>query len=312
MRSAAHPCRDDLLARSRREPLSAVERRALDAHLGVCELCRAARAFAAALRRRSRSAGRRGRRADRAARGPDCRPRRGGGRRRRTAATRGRRRGGVAGRRGRRRGLGVGPRRRRRRRRTRRAPRRESPPGVARPRSARRSKRRPMKRRPVEAPPRRGAARCTMRRRHGGGAGSAARARGACPAARHRARPQPSCSPPPTRPGARATCEGRSIDTWRWSAASPTARRRWSRWSPPPICSRGWASRTARCAHSIDISPGVRTARSRPRRCSAAPGRSGSSGGASDEIDAWRRLLRAFPGSIYESAGRQRLDELLR
>jgi TolA-binding protein len=31
-----------------------------------------------------------------------------------------------------------------------------------------------------------------------------------------------------------------------------------------------------------------------------------------DEIDAWRRLLHAFPGSIYESAGRQRLGELLR
>ena len=31
-----------------------------------------------------------------------------------------------------------------------------------------------------------------------------------------------------------------------------------------------------------------------------------------DELDAWRRLLHAFPGSIYESAGRQRLGELLR
>ena len=31
-----------------------------------------------------------------------------------------------------------------------------------------------------------------------------------------------------------------------------------------------------------------------------------------DEIAAWRRLLRAFPGSIYEPASRQRLDELLR
>jgi tetratricopeptide (TPR) repeat protein len=31
-----------------------------------------------------------------------------------------------------------------------------------------------------------------------------------------------------------------------------------------------------------------------------------------DEIDAWRRLLRAFPGSVYDSAGRQRLGELLR
>jgi tetratricopeptide (TPR) repeat protein len=41
-------CRDDLFARSRRGPLSAVEQRALDAHLGVCDLCRAAGAFAAA------------------------------------------------------------------------------------------------------------------------------------------------------------------------------------------------------------------------------------------------------------------------
>ena len=31
-----------------------------------------------------------------------------------------------------------------------------------------------------------------------------------------------------------------------------------------------------------------------------------------EEMDAWRRLLQAFPGSIYESAGRQRLGELLR
>ncbi len=35
-------------------------------------------------------------------------------------------------------------------------------------------------------------------------------------------------------------------------------------------------------------------------------------GRRADEIDAWRRLLRAFPGSIYEAAGRQRLDELSR
>jgi TolA-binding protein len=46
MRSPAVSCRDDLFARSRRAPLSAFERRALDAHLGVCELCQAARAFA--------------------------------------------------------------------------------------------------------------------------------------------------------------------------------------------------------------------------------------------------------------------------
>ena len=41
-------CREDLYARSRRAPLSAVEQRALDAHLAVCDLCRAASAFAAA------------------------------------------------------------------------------------------------------------------------------------------------------------------------------------------------------------------------------------------------------------------------
>jgi tetratricopeptide (TPR) repeat protein len=40
-------CRDDLFARSRRAPLSAVEQRALDAHLAVCDLCRAAAGFAA-------------------------------------------------------------------------------------------------------------------------------------------------------------------------------------------------------------------------------------------------------------------------
>jgi tetratricopeptide (TPR) repeat protein len=43
----ANRCRDDLFARSRRAPLSAVEQRAFDAHLAVCDLCRAAGAFAA-------------------------------------------------------------------------------------------------------------------------------------------------------------------------------------------------------------------------------------------------------------------------
>ena len=47
MRGAAERCPDDLLARSRRGPLSPVERRALDAHLGVCDLCRAAVALGA-------------------------------------------------------------------------------------------------------------------------------------------------------------------------------------------------------------------------------------------------------------------------
>ena len=35
-------------------------------------------------------------------------------------------------------------------------------------------------------------------------------------------------------------------------------------------------------------------------------------GREADEAAAWRRLLRAFPGSIYEAAGRHRLDELSR
>jgi TolA-binding protein len=35
-------CPDNLLARSRRGPLSVIERRALDAHLGGCDLCRSA------------------------------------------------------------------------------------------------------------------------------------------------------------------------------------------------------------------------------------------------------------------------------
>jgi TolA-binding protein len=40
-------CPDALFARARRGPLSPVERRALDAHLGVCELCRASMLLAA-------------------------------------------------------------------------------------------------------------------------------------------------------------------------------------------------------------------------------------------------------------------------
>jgi tetratricopeptide (TPR) repeat protein len=35
-------------------------------------------------------------------------------------------------------------------------------------------------------------------------------------------------------------------------------------------------------------------------------------GREADEAAAWRRLLRAFPGSLYEAAGRHRLDELSR
>lgn len=46
MTAQPNRCRDDLFARSRRAPLSAVEQRALDAHLAVCDLCRAAAAFA--------------------------------------------------------------------------------------------------------------------------------------------------------------------------------------------------------------------------------------------------------------------------
>ncbi len=110
MRSASHPCRDDLLARSRRGALSAVERRALDAHLGVCELCQAARAFAALYdgvpdRPGAEDDALVARLADRIAdRGAVARPPAANG------GDRGRGRGGVAGRRGWRGGLGVGPR----------------------------------------------------------------------------------------------------------------------------------------------------------------------------------------------------------
>jgi TolA-binding protein len=41
-----HRCREDLYARSRRATLSAVEQRALDAHLAICDLCRAASTLA--------------------------------------------------------------------------------------------------------------------------------------------------------------------------------------------------------------------------------------------------------------------------
>ena len=47
MRPAGNRCPDHLLARSRRGPLSLVERRALQAHAAVCELCRAALALGA-------------------------------------------------------------------------------------------------------------------------------------------------------------------------------------------------------------------------------------------------------------------------
>ena len=47
MNGQLNRCREDLYARSRRAPLSAVEQRALDAHLAVCDLCRAASALAA-------------------------------------------------------------------------------------------------------------------------------------------------------------------------------------------------------------------------------------------------------------------------
>jgi TolA-binding protein len=46
VRETADRCPEGLFARSRLGPLSPVERRALDAHLGVCELCRAAMLFA--------------------------------------------------------------------------------------------------------------------------------------------------------------------------------------------------------------------------------------------------------------------------
>jgi TolA-binding protein len=48
MNAPVNRCREDLFARSRRGPLSVVEQRALDAHLAICVLCRAASAFAAA------------------------------------------------------------------------------------------------------------------------------------------------------------------------------------------------------------------------------------------------------------------------
>jgi TolA-binding protein len=47
VRNDGDRCPENLLARSRRGPLSPVERRALDAHLGVCGLCRAAVALGA-------------------------------------------------------------------------------------------------------------------------------------------------------------------------------------------------------------------------------------------------------------------------
>jgi tetratricopeptide (TPR) repeat protein len=47
VRAVVARCPDALFARARRGPLSPVERRALDAHLGVCELCRGSMLLAA-------------------------------------------------------------------------------------------------------------------------------------------------------------------------------------------------------------------------------------------------------------------------
>jgi len=305
VRSASQPCRDDLLARSRRGPLSTVERRALDAHLGVCELCQAARAFAALYDGVPDPPGAEddalvARLADRIAdRGAA------GGHRRRTvaiavaaAAALLIAAGGAAA------WVSV------------RAPSSppavsaspgetppgETPPGEARPGEARRGEAPPSEvSPPLAATP----------------AGAVA------PAARRRARAEhahpPAAEATAAELFAAANAARRARDLRGAIDRYLALERRFPDTDEALVSLVSAADLLARLGESggalraFDRYLGRRP--EGPLASEALFGRARALrqlGRRDEEIDAWRRLLRAYPGSIYESAGRQRLDELSR
>jgi len=310
VRPASHPCRDDLLARSRRGPLSAVERRALDAHLGVCELCQAACAFAALYdgvpdRPEAEDDAMVARLADRIAdRGAA------GGRRRRTVAiavaaaaallvAAGGAAAWVAVR-----GPSSPP--------VASAPPRETSPDVARPGRARSGEARSDEARPGEAPP------SVALSPH-----DATPATVVAPAARRRALAE-HAHPSDTEPTAAelfaaANAARRAHDLRGAIDRYLALERRFPDTEEALVSLVSAADLLARLGES----DGALRAFDRylARRAEGALASEALFGRAralkqlgrqAEEIEAWRRLLRAFPGSIYESAGRQRLDELSR
>ena len=310
MRPASHPCRDDLLARSRRGPLSAVERRALDAHLGVCELCQAARAFAALYdgvpdRPGAEDDALVARLADRIAdRGAA------GGRRRRTVAiavaaaaallvAAGGAAAWVAVR-----GPSSPP--------AASAPPGEMSPGEARPSNARPGEARSDEARPDEAPP------SAAPPPH-----DATPATAVAPAVRRRARAE-HVQPLDTEPTAAelfaaANAARRARDLRGAIDRYLALERRFPDTEEALVSLVSAADLLARLGESDGALRAFDRYLARrqdgPLASEALFGRARALrqlGRRGDEIDAWRRLLRAFPGSIYESAGRQRLDELSR
>jgi hypothetical protein len=308
VRPASHPCRDDLLARSRREPLSAVERRALDAHLGVCELCQAARAFAALYdgvpdRPDVEDDALVARLADRIAdRGAV------GGRRRRTvaiavaaAAALLVAAGGAAA------WVSVrGPSSP-----AASEPPGETPPGEARPSRARRGERSD-EARLDEAPP------SVALPPH-----DATPATAVAPAARRRARTEHAqpldAAPSAAELFAAANAARRARDLRGAIDRYLALERRFPDTEEALVSLVSAADLLARLGESDGALRAFDRYLARrqdgPLASEALFGRARALrqlGRRGDEIDAWRRLLRAFPGSIYESAGRQRLDELSR
>jgi len=310
VRPASHPCRDDLLARSRREALSAVERRALDAHLGVCELCQAARAFGALYdgvpdRPDAEDDALVARLADRIAdRGAA------GGRRRRTVAiavaaaaallvAAGGAAAWVSVR-----GPSSPP--------AASAPPREMSPGLARPGNARHGEARSDEARPDEAPS------SVALPQH-----DATPATAVAPAARRRARAE-HVQPLDTEPGAAelfaaANAARRARDLRGAIDGYLALERRFPDTEEAVVSLVSAADLLARLGESDGALRAFDRYLARrqdgPLASEALFGRARALrqlGRRGDEIDAWRRLLRAFPGSIYESAARQRLDELSR
>jgi tetratricopeptide (TPR) repeat protein len=308
----AHRCRDDLFARSRRAPLSAVERRALDAHIAVCDLCRAAHAFGALYdaipddasggdqlmiaRLAERVAGRA------AAAGP-----RRGARMLAMAA-------GVA--------LLVAaggaaawvsvrgfPSRSP-------EPRTEARPEGARPRMAAHVARPadPTEGEAAAGPPPTDekpapGQRQVIRRRDGDERGRAP----AAPLARAAA------TPTPAELFAEANAARRALDLRRATDLYLALDRRFPESAEAPVALVAAGDLMSRLDDPAAALRAFDRYLDRRRDGALAPealfGRARAFqqlARRQDEVDAWHRLLRAFPGSIYESAGRQRLGELLR